>query len=164
MDLATEESLEFIGATMAPHGAVTPTSPLGNVSPSSTIKILGQVLSLLISFLTRAVLVVILLEHAGFEILCIMFTLLLIWSLFADATRSLWITVEEARAGWSAYWVMLVDFISLGLVLMAFQYGSELLIEEWTLVGISALETIAEALLFVIWFSPAYLYLLRNWV
>lgn len=160
-----EESLDFIGDVMAPHGAAKPavpvTSPLGEVSPSSAIKILGQVLSLIISFITRAFLTIILLEREGFEILCVMFTMLLIWSLIADTTRGLWVTVDEAKAGWSAAWVMLVDFISLALVLLAFQYGSELMVEEWTLMGVSVGETIAQGFLFAIWFFPAYLYFLR---
>lgn len=159
----TGESLDFIGEVLVPKPAPV-TSPLGAVSPSSLIKILGQVFSLVVSIITRAFLTVLLLERSGFEILCVMFTMLLIWALIADTTRGLWATVDEARAGWSAFWVMIVDFISLVLVLMTFQYGSELAVEEWTLEGVSIGETIAMGFVFAIWFFPAYLYFLRVWV
>ena len=167
-------TLEAIGAAIedsVPFGggggggdqkhAVIVSSPLGDTSPSSIIKIIGQVLPIVISFFTNSFLEEILEDRTGFEILSIIFLSLFLWVLVADAIRSLWSSVDEGRAGWSATWVMLVDFISLILVLMTAQYGSTLLREDWALVGISSAELVAFGIFFALLFLPSYLFLLK---
>lgn len=160
-DFGDPGTLEVIGAALEATAAIAVTSPLGEASPSSILKIVGQVLPLVISFWTNVFLAEILEERTGFEIFCVLFILLFLWILIADAVRGLWASVDEGRAGWGATWVMLVDFISLILVLMTFQYGPTLVREEWALVGISTGELIAFAILFVLFFLPSYLYFLR---
>ena len=64
-DFGDPGTLEVIGAALEATAAIAVTSPLGEASPSSILKIVGQVLPLVISFWTNVFLAEILEERTG---------------------------------------------------------------------------------------------------
>lgn len=73
-----------------------------------------------------------------------------------------YITHQEDE-GWSDNLRVLLDFISKIVVIMPFQYGSKLIMSEWTTVGVTTQETLILLFIIAVIFFPAYLWIDRSW-
>jgi len=65
--------------------------------------------------------------------------------------------------GWSDNLRVLLDFISKIVIIMPFQYGSKLIMSEWTTVGVTTQETLILLFIIAVVFFPAYLWIDRSW-
>jgi hypothetical protein len=65
--------------------------------------------------------------------------------------------------GWSDNLRVLMDFISKIVVILPFQYGSKLIMNEWMTVGVTTVETMILLFIIAVIFFPAYLWIDRSW-
>ena len=65
--------------------------------------------------------------------------------------------------GWIDSWLIWTELVSKVLILMTFQMAGALILQEWTLAGVTTQETMVLLFLFMIIFFPLFLWIHRTW-
>ena len=136
-----------------------------------------SMVALLISFFTDVFVNILVLTGSEVDTFMILLLVLFLWQIIRSGMQSLSdiTTVIQASKvnhvwempgedeGWADAWAAFMDFVSRVLVILVFQFAARLILQEWTLAGVTTQETLVLLFLLGLIFFPIYLWIHRAW-
>lgn len=137
-------------------------TPFGAVRILTVAGMIAQMWAVITSFFTDAVNEAILSEYSGEEVLGIMLLVVFLWFMISPVIQKfvMWFFVEGM--GWNMMWVMLIQYLSKIILLVAFGYAAILLKQMWVRAGLLLVELLFITIVLALYAFGAYAYFIAR--